>query len=77
MDFEIVGDFREIETIAIGRRIRELKRLQRLYGKGRWRKMKGVARIRLKNGQIRLVELHWYEAHGIGKEEFKRKRYLD
>lgn len=48
-----------------------------LYGKGRWRTMKGVARIRLKNGRIRLAELHWYEAHGIGKKEFKRKRYLD
>jgi serine protease inhibitor len=55
----------------------ELPRLRRLYGKGRWRKMKGVARIRLRDGRIRLAELHWYEAHGIGKKEFKRKKYFD
>jgi len=77
MDFELVGDITDIETIATGPGIRELPRLRRLYGKGRWRKMKGVARIRLKSGRIRLAELHWYEAHGIGKKEFKRKRYLD
>ena len=77
MDFELVGDFTDVETIATGRSIRELPRLRRLYGKGRWRKMKGVARIRLRDGRIRLAELHWYEAHGIGKKEFKRKRYLD
>jgi hypothetical protein len=77
MDFEIVGDLTDIETIAAGRGIRELPRLRRLYGKGRWRKMKGVARIRLREGRIRLAELHWYEAHGIGKKEFKRKTYLD
>jgi hypothetical protein len=76
-DFEVVGDFTDIETIATGRGIRELPRLGRLYGKGRWRKMKGVARIRLRDGRVRLAELHWYEAHGIGKKEFKRKRYLD
>ena len=57
--------------------IRDLPRLRRLYGKGYWRKMKGSARIRLRNGRIRLAELHWYEAHGIGKKELKRKRYLD
>jgi hypothetical protein len=77
MDFEIVSDFTNIETISTGRRIRELQRLQRLYGKGYWRKMKGNALIRLRSGQIRFTELHWYEAHGIGKKEFKRKRYLD
>jgi hypothetical protein len=77
MDFEVVGDLTEVETIAAGRGIRELQRLRRLYGKGRWRKMKGIARIRLKDGRIRLAELHWYEAHGIGKKEFKRKRYLE
>jgi hypothetical protein len=77
MDFEIVGDVSNTETIAAGRGIRELPRLRRLYGKGRWRKMKGVARIRMKDGRIRLAELHWYEAHGIGKKECKRKRYLD
>src|SRR2546422_7355199 len=77
MDFELVGDLTDVETIATGRGIRELPRLRRLYGKGRWRKMKGSARIRLRDGRIRLTELHWYEAHGIGKKEFKRKRYLD
>jgi len=77
MDFDVVGGLADIETIATGGGIRELPRLRRLYGKGRWRKMKGVARIRLKDGRIRLAELHWYEAHGIGKKEFKRKRFLD
>jgi hypothetical protein len=77
MDLELLGDLEEVETIAVGTSIRELPRMRRLYGKGRWRKMKGVARVRLKDGRIRLAELHWYEAHGIGKKEFKRKRYLD
>ncbi len=77
MGFEIVGDLRDIETIAVGNSIRELPRLRRLYGRRRWRKMKGVARIRLRDGRVRLAELHWYEAHGIGKKEFKRKRFLD
>jgi hypothetical protein len=77
MEFELVGDVTNVETIATGRAIRELPRLRRLYGTGRWRKMKGSARIRLKDGRIRRAELHWYEAHGIGKKEFKRKRYLD
>jgi hypothetical protein len=77
MDFEIVGELTDIETIARGRGIRELARLRRLYGKGRWKKMKGVARIRLADDRIRVVELPWDEAHGIGKKEFKRKKYLD
>jgi hypothetical protein len=77
MDFELVGDLTDVETIAVGNGIRELSRLRRLSGRGRWRKMKGVARIRLRDGRRRLAELHWYEAHGIGKKEFKRKRYLD
>lgn len=77
MDFEILGEITVLETMASGRGIRELTRLQRSYGKGRWRKMKGSARIRLRNGDVRLAEIHWYEAHGIGKREFKRKRYLD
>ena len=62
MDFELVGDLTDIEAIATGRGIRDLPRLRRLYGKGRWRKMKGSARIRLRNGRIRLAERHWYEA---------------
>ena len=77
MDFELVGDLKDVETIAVGNSIRELPRLRRLYGKGRWRKMKGVARIRLRDGRVRRAELHWYEAHGIGKKEFKRKGFLD
>ena len=75
--FEIISDISEIETIAVGKAIRELARLRRHYGLGRWRKMKGAALIRLANGVVRKAELHWYEAHGIGKKEFKRKRYLD
>jgi len=77
MNFEIVGEITDIETIAIGSAIRDLARLQKLYGKGRWRKMKGTALVRLKSGRVRKAELHWYEAHGIGKMEMKRKRYLD
>jgi hypothetical protein len=77
VDFELLGEIKGIETIATGRGIRDFRRLRRLYGKGYWRKMKGTARIRLRSGQVRLAELHWYEAHGIGKKEFKRKRYLD
>jgi hypothetical protein len=77
MSFEIIGEITEVETIAVGSNIRDVGRLRRAYGRGRWRKLKGVARVRLANGRIRLAELHWYEAHGIGKREMKRKRYLD
>ena len=63
--------------IAVGRGIRERARLKKIYGPGRWRKLKGIAHVRLQNGRIRLAELHWYEAHGIGKRDIKRKRYLD
>jgi hypothetical protein len=77
MHFEIIGKIRSIETIAVGTSIRDIKRLRKQYGSGRWRKMKGVAKVRLRTGRIRTAELHWYEAHGIGKKEFKRKRYLD
>ena len=66
-----------METIAAGTSVRERARLIRAYGKGRWRKRKGIARIRLISGEIRKAELHWYEAHGIGKKEIKRKKYLD
>lgn len=75
--FEIVSDITDSETIAIESAIREIARLRKLYGPGRWRKLKGTAMIRLANGRIRKAELHWYEAHGIGKKEFKRKRYMD
>jgi len=77
MNFAIVGEITVVETIAAGTGIRDIKRLRKNYGKGRWRKLKGVARVRLDNGRIRLAELHWYEAHGIGKKEIKRKCYLD
>jgi hypothetical protein len=77
VDFELVGELHDVERIAVGQSIRELPRLRRLDGKGRWRKMKGIGRIRLRDGRLRLAELHWYEAHGIGKKEFKRKRYVD
>ena len=77
MNFEIISDITQIETIAVGNSIRDLGRLRRAYGAGRWRKLKGIATIRLANGRIRVAELHWYEAHGIGKKEIKRKRYLD
>jgi hypothetical protein len=73
----ILGEITDIEEIAAGRAVKDRARLRRLYGRGRWRKMKGRARIRLHNGDIRLAELHSYEAHGIGKKEVKRKRYVD
>ena len=77
MHFEIVDDVAQVETSAVGRRIRELSRLQKMYGRGRWRKLKGTARIRVRGGAIRKAKLHWYEAHGIGRKEIKRKRYVD
>ena len=77
MKFEIIGDIQAIEIIAIGSSIRDLAYLQKIHGHGRWRKLKGTANIRLPNGNIRHVELHWYEAHGIGKRDIKIKRYLD
>ena len=75
--FEIIGEITVLETIAAGTGIRDIRRLRRNYGKGRWRKMKGMARVKLASGRIRTAELHWYEAHGIGKKEIKRKSYLD
>lgn len=77
MFFEIQGTLSEVETFAIGSSIRELPRLRKLYGPGRWRKRKGLALIKLPNGTIRKAELHWYEASGIGKKEFKIKRFVD
>jgi hypothetical protein len=75
--FRIIGNVNAIDTIAIGRAIRELRRLVRTYGQGRWRKRKGIATVQTRSGAIRLAELHWYEAHGIGTRELKNKRYLD
>lgn len=77
MDFEIVGDIAQSETFARGNGIRELARLRKVYGLGNWRKRKGFARVRLSDGALRNAEVHWYEATGIGKFEFKIKRYTD
>ena len=76
-DFEILTEIVSIEIIAVGSGIRDLRRLQESYGFGRWRKLKGMATVRLQNGRVRRAELHWYEAHGIGKKDFKIKRYID
>lgn len=75
--FEIVGEITDMQTIARGRGIRELNRLNRVYGHSAWRKLKGNAMVRLSNGDYRIAEVHWYEGHGFGRVEFKRKRYLD
>jgi hypothetical protein len=73
MDFEIIGSIRDTETIASGRAIRQLRRLRRRYGSGRWRKRKGFATVRLQDGTVHTAEVHWYEALGIGRREFKIK----
>ena len=77
MRFEILGPISEIETIAAGSSIREITRLRRTYGRGRWRKLKGTARVRLPDGSVCEAEVHWYEAQGIGRKELKIKRLLD
>jgi len=77
MYFEIVGEVTHVETFAVGSSIEEITRLRKLYGRGRWRKRKGIAGVRLEDGATRLAEVHWYEAHGIGRKEFKIKRYID
>jgi hypothetical protein len=77
MYFEIIGDIENIEAIAIGRSIRDIARLRRRYGPGRWRKLKGTATVRLISGAVHRAEIHWYEAHGIGKVKFKIKQFLD
>ncbi len=73
MDFEIVGEIKQIETISRGNGIRNLARLQHIYGQGNWRKLKGKAHVRLVDGSIHLAEIHWYQANNIGKKEFKIK----
>jgi hypothetical protein len=73
MDFEILSEVRNIQVIAVGKSIRDRARLRKYYGRGRWRKLKGVANVRLPDGTIRLAEVHWYEAHGIGRKEYKLK----
>ena len=77
MYFEIVGPITEVETIAAGRSIRQLSRLRRQHGHGRWRKLKGIATVRLASGELQRAEVHWYEAHGIGRVRHKIKRFLE
>jgi hypothetical protein len=76
MSFEIIGALVNIETIATGSEIRELPRLQKAYGRARWRKRKGVGKVKLPNGSVHTAEIHWYEAHGVGRKEQKIKRFL-
>ncbi|HLC16937.1 MAG TPA: hypothetical protein VJL89_12005 [Thermodesulfovibrionia bacterium] len=77
MFFEIISDIKRIETIATKHSIRELRNLQKMYGTGQWRKLKGIAEVQFESGDIYLAEIHWYEAHGIGKKKIKIKRILD
>ena len=77
MHFELLSEITGVVTIAPGRRIRELARLRRQYGPGRWRKLKGVAAVRLSSGRVRRAEVHWYEAHGVGTVKMKIKRFVD
>ena len=77
MRFDVVGKVEVVEVIAVGTDIRDLAYLQKVHGTGRWRKLKGIAQVRLPNGRVRRVELHWYEAHGIGRKDVKIKCYLD
>lgn len=76
MGIEILGKIFDIETIAQGRDIRELDRLRKVYGPGRWKKRKGIARVRLPGSLVVTAEVHWYEAHGVGRKEFKLKRIV-
>jgi hypothetical protein len=77
MYFEVVGEIGDVETIAVGRGIRDLARLRKRHGAGRWRKLKGAAVVRLGSGRTRRAEVHWYEAHGVGCVRMKIKRFLD
>ena len=77
MYFEMIGRIKRVEIIAVGGNIRDIMRLRKQYGIGRWRKLKGIAAVKLDNGNTRTAEVHWYEAHGIGKRKMKIKRLLD
>jgi hypothetical protein len=74
VQFEIIGEIHDAEAIASGRSVRDRRRLNREHGAARWRKMKGIATVRLSDGTICEAEIHWYEAHGIGKKEIKFKK---
>ena len=76
MGVDIIGEIEEIETIAVGGSIQDIMRIRRRYGPGRWRKLKGVANVRLESGRICKAEVHWYEAHGIGRKKMKIKMIL-
>ena len=77
MHFQLAGRPRNIEIIALGGGIRDIMRLRKQFGPGRWRKLKGIAPVQLSDGRIRMAELHWYEAHGIGRKKMKIKRFLE
>jgi len=74
--FQLLGSITQVETFAVGSRIREIARLRKFYGRGRWRKRKGIAMVRLSDGSVHRAEIHWYEATGIGRKEYKIKRLL-
>lgn len=76
MQFEVLGKIGNVEIIATGSSIRDLPRLRKIYGDGKWRKLKGIGQVCLADGTICDAELHWYEAHGIGKKEIKIKYFL-
>jgi hypothetical protein len=76
MCFELISDISKREIIAVGMAIREIKRLKKVHGPGNWRKVKGIAAVRLDDGFVTKAELHWYECHGVGKMEMKIKRYI-
>ena len=76
MKFELVGEITQVETIAKGSGIRDRTLLVKQYGLGNWRKKKGISQVRLTDGTIAMAEIHWYEAHGIGKVKFKVKEWL-
>ena len=76
MHFEVVGQIEDVEVIAVGGRIRDIMRIRRQFGEGRWRKLKGFAYVRVGNGKTRRAEVHWYEAHGIGRRKMKIKRFV-
>lgn len=77
MYFELIGEIADVKSIAMGRGIRDLARLRKRHGAGRWRKLKGTGLVRLASGRTRPAEVHWYEAHGVGRVRMKIKRFLD
>lgn len=76
MHFKVLGKIQEVETIATGHGITNLSRLNKVYGKAHWRKLKGICKVELEDGTVLRAEVHWYEGHGIGKKEIKIKKYL-